>query len=302
MVPPLKLRQLRAFQEIVRCGSIRAATKTLGLSQPALTRTLQDLEGTLGTALLVRGTHGVTLTESGKAFAARIRFVLEELQRAQEELNQLNAQSQGKVSFGFSSLIAFTILPDVIQDLRAQRPLIRISFKEAQLSSLIPPLREGQIEFAVGTLNSDVSLTEFIEEPLFVAPFSVIARRDHPLAHATSIDPTRAVSWILPEAIMGYYKELDDYLWPIEGPILRSDSIASILSMVSSGDCLSVIATAMLHPLGIQGITALPITAPLPAATYSLIYPRKAPLTETARMAIDVIRNHCRKRDWARPC
>ncbi len=297
-----KLRQLKAFQEIIRCGSIRSAAKSLGQSQPALTRTLRELETTLGTALLIRGTHGVSLTESGKAFAVRMRFILEELQRAQDELNQLNAHSQGRVTFGFSSLIAFTVLPGIFHDFRLRRPFAGVSFKEAQLSSLIPSLREGQLDFAIGTLNADISLSEFIEEPLFSAPFSIIARQGHPLANATSLEELRQASWILAETTMGYYKELDAILWPLEGSVLRSDSIASILSLVMSSDTLSVIAKAMLNPLGIgDRLIALPIAPALPEATYSLIYPRKAPLTETARLMIDTIRRHCRKHDWSRP-
>ncbi|MEN3929824.1 LysR substrate-binding domain-containing protein [Microvirga sp. W0021] len=297
-----KLRQLKAFQEIIRCGSIRSAAKSLGQSQPALTRTLRELEATLGTALVTRGAHGISLTESGKAFAVRMHFILEELKRAQEELSHLNAHSQGKVAFGFSSLIAFTVLPGVIRDFRMRRPLAGISFKEAQLSNLIPALREGQLDFAIGSLNEDIPLSEFIEEPLFTAPFSIIASKDHPLANCTSIDELRHAAWFLPETSMGYYKELENYLWPIEGSILHSDSISSILSLVTKIDVLSAIATAMLHPLGLgDTIVALPIKPELPSATYSLIYPRKAPLTETARLMIDTIRRHCRKHNWNKP-
>lgn len=294
-----KLRQLRVFQEIIRCGSIRAAAKALGQSQPALTRTIRELEATLGVALLTRGTRGVALTESGKAFAVRMRFILEELQRAQEELNQLNAHSQGKVAFGFSSLIAFTVLPGVISEFRKRRPFAGVSFKEAQLSSLIPPLREGQLDFAIGTMSSDVPLSEFIEEPLFNAAFSVLARKGHELSNCTSLQELRKASWMLPETNMGYYKRLEAYLWPIDGPLLRSDSVASILNMVLHGNHLSVIASASAKPLGISDqFCTLPISDPLPEATYSLIYPRKAPLTETARLMIDVIRRHCKKFDW----
>lgn len=102
-----------------------------------------------------------------------------------------------------------------------------------------------------------------------------------------------------PKLILGYYKRLEAYLWPIDGPLLRSDSVASILNTVLHGNHLSVIASASAKPLGISDqFCTLPISDPLPEATYSLIYPRRAPLTETARLMIDVIRRHCKKFDW----
>ncbi len=295
-----KLHQLQAFHEIIRCGSIRSAAKVLGRTQPALTRTIRELEATLGVALLIRGTRGVVLTESGKLFAARTRFVLEEMQRAQEELKQLNAYSQGKVSFGFSSLIAFTILPAIIQHFRKKRPLASVLCKESQLSVLLPFLREGQMDFAIGSMSPDVPLSEFIEEPLFTAPFCVLARRGHPLAPCTTLQQLQQAQWILPETTIGYYKQVESYLGATDIAPLRTDSALSILNMVLYGDYLSVIAQAMAEPLGLKdSYCAVQLAEPLPVATYSLIYPRRTPLTETARLMIDIIRYHCKKYDWS---
>ncbi len=294
-----KLRQLQAFHEIIRCGSIRSAAKAIGKTQPALTHTIRELEKNLGVALLIRGTRGIVLTESGKAFAARTRFILEEMQRAQDELRQLNAHTQGKISFGYSSLIAFTILPKIIDHFKRRRPLAGVMCKEGQLSTLLPHLREGRMDFAIGSMSSDVPLSEFIEEPLFNAPFCVLARRGHPLASSTSLLQLQQAQWILPETNMGYYKLVETCLWPMENAPLRTDSVVSIFNMLLYGDYLSVIARAMARPFGLeQPFCLLPLVEPLPVATYSLIYPRRVPLTETARLMIDIIRDHCKKYDW----
>ncbi|WP_321196225.1 LysR family transcriptional regulator [Lelliottia amnigena] len=64
-----KLQQLKVFQQVIRSGSIRGAARALGQSQPAVSRTLRELEQTLETRLIVRGNQGMTLTETGRAFS-----------------------------------------------------------------------------------------------------------------------------------------------------------------------------------------------------------------------------------------
>jgi LysR family tdc operon transcriptional activator len=301
-----KLHQLRVFQEVIRCGSIRAASRALNQSQPALTRTIKELEQVLGTALITRGTRGVTLTESGRAFSVRMQLILQELQRATDEIKQINEHTQGNVSMGFSSLIGLTIFPDVVDEFRKRLPQATLHVKEGQLSTLLPDLREGRLDFAIGTISSEVPLSEFIEEPLFSASFGVLCRKDHPLANCTSMEQLRDAKWYIPDTDMGYYKHIGKTLAPIyrnlpQFPVL-SDSIICGLNLLIKSDHLAVLAVAMANPLNLNHqLTILPLETPLPKATYSLVYSRKWPLTMTAQRMINIIRWHCRNFDWHNP-
>lgn len=301
-----KLNQLRVFQEVIRCGSIRGAARALNQSQPAVTRTIKELEHVLGTALITRGTRGVVLTESGRAFSVRMRLILEELQRATDEIKQINEHTQGNVSIGFSSLIALTIFPDVVDEFRKRLPQATVHVQEGQLSSLLPALREGRLDFAIGTIASDVPLSEFIEEPLFNASFGVLCRKDHPLAQATSIEELHEAKWFIPDTDMGYYKQMATSLEPIyrnlpQFPIL-SDSIICGLNLLLKSDYLAILAIAMANPLKLNNqLTIIPLKKPLPQATYSLVYSRKMPLTMTAQRMINIIRWHCNHQDWHHP-
>lgn len=80
-----KLHQLRIFHEVVRRGSIRAAARQLQQPQPAVSRSLRDLEYRLNAMLVVRGRLGVTLTPIGRLFARRVARIFAELQLAEEE-------------------------------------------------------------------------------------------------------------------------------------------------------------------------------------------------------------------------
>ena len=148
-----KVNQLQALKQVARSGSIRAAARELGQSQPALSRTLRELEQTLGTQLLLRSKEGITLTEAGCAFSQRAEWVLEELRRAADEVEQINHATHGRLTIGYSSLIALTVFPAVADAFKQALPQVALTLKEGQLSSLLPGVRSGEIDLAVGSID-----------------------------------------------------------------------------------------------------------------------------------------------------
>ena len=84
-----KLHQVNVFNEVIRSGSIRSAAKKMNLTQPALTRALQELEHNMGATLMIRSNEGVTLTEAGKSFAIRANLILSELEKAADEIEEI---------------------------------------------------------------------------------------------------------------------------------------------------------------------------------------------------------------------
>src|SRR5438093_1011742 len=92
----MRLSQIRDFLAVVEAGGIRAAARKLGVSQPAITRSVRGLEAELRTRLLQRTPTGVVPTQSGRAFVARARAAQAELRKAEEEVDQLS-QTAGSV-------------------------------------------------------------------------------------------------------------------------------------------------------------------------------------------------------------
>lgn len=297
-----KLQQLKVFQQVIRSGSIRGAARALGQSQPAVSRTIRELEQILETQLIIRSSQGMTLTETGRVFALRMQLILEELQRAADEIQQLNQHSQGSVAIGCSSLLALTVLPALVEDFKQPFPQANVLIREAQLSTLLPALREGRLDFAVGTVSQELPLEDLVREPLFNASFCIIARQGHPLAQATSLDDLREAKWLLPETDMGYYQQLQSVLGSfyqqlIHAPI-RSDSVVCGLNMVMQSNYLTIVARAMSTPFNLQHeLVTLPIDS-LPQAQYCVLYSQKSPLTVTARRFLDLLRLHCQRYAW----
>lgn len=295
-----KLQQLKVFQQVIRSGSIRGAARALGLSQPAVSRTLRELEQTLETQLIVRGNQGMTLTETGRAFSQRMQFILEELERAADEIRQIDQFSQGAVAMGFSSLLAVTVFPALNDAFKAQFPQSTLRVKEGQLSMLLPALREGRLDFAVGTAGPGFPLDDLVREPLFNASFGIMARKGHPLAEATTFDALQNARWVLPETDMGYYQQLavNELLPPLAETPVRTDSMISGLSLVLASDYLTIVARAMQAPFGLHNQLCMLNIDSLPQAEYHVLYSQKSPLTFAARRLLDLLRQHCQAYHW----
>ena len=98
----MKLNQFRDVVAIAERGSLRAAARHLQLAQPALTRSVQELERELGAPLFERRARGMILTPIGQAFVRRASAVLTEVRRARDEAEQLHGGTSGKVVAGLS--------------------------------------------------------------------------------------------------------------------------------------------------------------------------------------------------------
>ncbi|WP_051506669.1 LysR substrate-binding domain-containing protein [Chania multitudinisentens] len=299
-----KPNQLKMFQSIIEHGSFRAAAKALHQTQPALTQSMNELEKMLGTQLMIRGPRGVVLTDAGKLFEPRVQLILKELERAVTETKQFSAASRGTIELGSSSLPFFTMLPPAILRFQKRFPQISINITEGQISELLPALRAGKLDFIIGAASSeDIISSEFIEEPFFTAPFGILAHREHPLAQSHSLQQLQGAKWYLPTSQLGYYNQLDTFLFP-EGKqspqmVIRGGTAIMAIQMVLNAGFLTVAAKETLRvPYLNQLLCTIPISEPLPDASYSFIYSRRLPLTQVARKMMDKLLWECKNYPW----
>ncbi|MDA5498587.1 LysR substrate-binding domain-containing protein [Yersinia aleksiciae] len=290
-----KINQLKNLRAIIQYGSIRAASHSLHQTQPAMTRSIQELERILGVSLLVRGGHGAVLTDMGRVFEPRMNIVLNELERAIDELQQVEHSSKGSVTFGCSFFPACGIVPEVIKKFQEQYTSLRITVIEGQLSALLDSLRHGQLDFFIGVSTPDISLHEFYEEHLGIAEFSAIARKDHPLIHSTSLRELRGAKWYLPTASTGYYTDMEKQIFPYgredTSSVIFGNSTTVAEQLILNEDYLFTAPKAMLKiPHLQQVVSIIPIREKLPDGNYSLIYPQQQTLTPMAKLLSDDIR------------
>src|SRR5579872_5452161 len=124
-------RQLRAFLAVLEQGSLGRAAGQVNLSQPALSRLVQDMENRLGVRLFDRRRSGMTPTAYAEAFAPHARLLLFEMSQAVDTLDALRGLRRGVLRVGAVGAVARALLPDAVTALLAKAPDLQVELMEA---------------------------------------------------------------------------------------------------------------------------------------------------------------------------
>lgn len=183
-------------------GSLSAAARAAGVTQPALTKQLARLERQLGVPLFVRSIRGVVATEYGQALLPRARIVRAQLVKAAEALAQLRGEREGQVCVALSHLATVLLIPGVLPVFRARWPGVRLRLMPPTFSLLLTGLREGLPDLAVAQLPLEKLGAEFVSRPLVETTLAAVVRPGHPLARADSLAALTegGAEWVLPSA------------------------------------------------------------------------------------------------------
>jgi LysR family transcriptional regulator, regulator of abg operon len=289
----LRLNQIRVFLAIIDSGSIRAAAKQLGVTQPAVTKGLRQLEESVHARLLDRTPHGVVPTLAGRAFIARARTVQSELRKAEEDLAQLAGERAGSVSFGFS-LVGLQIISEAFSRFRDRYPNARVRMIEAMSHILFPLVRDESLDFVVGRWTGGKSDTSVAVRPLLTFDFVVAGRLAHPRREARSLRELADADWVVavPPTVRSSMVEqvfLSAGL-PVPARITQCESFAAMLLLAAETDLLAVLPAPLLStPLGRIGLRSFEIKEPLPRETISLVTRADARLTSLATEMVEAV-------------
>jgi len=297
----VRLNQIRDFMAIVETGSIRAAARSLALTQPALTKSLRQLEAELGAVLVTRGVRGTRPTEIGRAFLARARAVTVELQRAREEVDQLRGGHAGQLAVGSAPGPALGLLPQALARLRARWREATICITDVSPSDVLPALREGRLDVALSVRVGPLAAPgpECLVEPLYLNEARIVARRGHPLAAVRSIAGLADAEWVrtgggdntslLPEAFQAAGLGPPRYR-------IECRSFIALAAIVAQSDLLAVVPWQIAAREEKAGrVTCVPAGNGLPAREISVFSRADLPPTPIARDFMDVLRDTARR-------
>ena len=198
----IELRQLRHFTEIVKTSSFGRAADNLFLTQPAVSKSIRNLEQVLGVQLLERYAHGVVTTPYGDVFHRYATLILTELDRACDEIDHLLGQGGGLIRVGAGSSLMQYFLPEAVRRFVAGNDKIRIRVRQGLRERLLPMLQRGEIDMVIGSVKLDTEAEGIVQRPLFQDRIGVVAPREHPLASepSVSLSDLARFEWVLPEA------------------------------------------------------------------------------------------------------
>lgn len=283
----MQIQHIRAVVAIADSGSIRAAARRLGKTQPALTKTVRQLEDQLKAPVFRRTSQGVVLTDIGKAVLARARSIAAELQRLDEEVAQLRGNHSGTVSIHVSPVGAVLILPRAMQHFRRVMPDVEIRIANGLYPAALHPLREGQIDLLLGPAPALAVARDLTVEPLLTTGLTIITRRGGRYARAASLREVLDARWIVLGGLEG-----PSHLYAegfrqngLEPPVATtmSDSLMATMGIIENDDvCCALPARLSGFFAQRHAIAALNIAEKLPDITISLMTRAGLPLTPAA--------------------
>jgi LysR family transcriptional regulator of gallate degradation len=193
-------RRLAVVASLAQKRNMLAVAREFGITQPAISSALKDLESGLGVALFTRTARGLSPTPAGEIVAFYFKRVLSELRHIGPDIAASEGSLQGSVTVGALPLGRTQILPLAIASLLARHPQLHVSTVESPYDALAASLRSGDVDFILGALrHNSGELKDLQQQPLFEDRISVIARAGHPLAREKRIDfrMLREARWTL---------------------------------------------------------------------------------------------------------
>lgn len=196
----LKLRHLHLLVTLDEFRHLGRAAESLSLTQPAVSKSLAEIERLFGLALFVRSTRGTEPTPYGMAVLRFARSVLADCDRARDELAAVASGAAGRVSVGAMVVATPGLLMQALQRLKRQSSQTTVFVEEGDLNRLLPRLRVGELDLIVGRLEPGHAAPDLETEALYDEPMVLVAAPDHPLARRPRVSwaELAAQPWVMP--------------------------------------------------------------------------------------------------------
>ena len=270
----LRLRDLHIFFTAVQRGSMAKAAETLGVTQPAVSKVIADLEHTLGVRLLDRGARGVEPTSYGRALLSRANAAFDELRQSVRDIEFLADPTVGEVRIGCQETFAAAVLPSVIHRFSQTYPKVVLHVEQlGSLAAESSALRERSIDLGMFLLvkphDDKLFADDLNVETLFLEQMMIVAGRQSPWARRRKVDLADLVDepWVVTESDTLSYRRLSEAfaargLRPPQ-KILQTLSSHLRVNLASSGSHITTLPNSTLRVYGERfGLKALPIDLP----------------------------------------
>lgn len=294
------LRQLRVFQAVALHSSFTRAGDQIGLTQPAVSRCVTDLEQHLGIKLLDRTTREVVLTEAGRSLAVRLARVLEDLDSVLLDVRGLATQRQGRVRVASSPTLSANLLPECIARCRQEHPGLELLLLDRMQHDALASVLSGEVDFGVVIEPEPGRSEELHAEPILSEPFCLVCPPTHRLASQRSVRWAALVGepLVLLDHASGSRRLIDDALRQhgVQAMVAQEvGHVTTIFRMLDAGLGISVVPTLALPPAGLQGLEVRPLT---PRVERAIVLVRRAnrALAPVAEVAWGLVRDVAAKR------
>lgn len=265
----LRLQQLVLFEQVRASGSLLAAAGELAMTQPAISKSLHELESQVGGPLFVRGKRGVVLTELGRRFEPHAASMLAELRQLAETLNATQAGTRGQVVVGTLISASAALLPAAIERLRRDAPDVVVTVRVGPNTLLFPLLARGELDVVVGALPGATAVAgaeraRLASQPLYEEALRVVVGAQHPLARRRklALAELMGLDWIVPTPDSMAWPSVRAFFGATGLPARRIESVSILtnLALLASGPMVALMPQAAAERFAHLGqVAVLPI-------------------------------------------
>lgn len=265
-----QMTHLFRLRAVIEEGSMRKAAGRLNLTQPALSRSIAQLESIFGRPLLVRHTRGIEPTDFGLRVLSTVNRMSRQWELAQEDLMRTGRETTGVLRLRTGPLWRSVVLPSILPEFQVQFPGVDVVLEYASPRPVLEDLIEGHCDISFGGVQIDAKRDKRLIRREFVTVRDrIVARRDHPLLADLDQDGfVRAphlldYPWIVYTGDSVY--ELQTQHAMIErlgrAPLVRcrSESLLAVLGLLQRSDYLCILPEASVHATPEMQLRALPL-------------------------------------------
>lgn len=267
---------LRQLAEIVDLGSLSMAAKSLGVSQPTLSRNMKSLEALIGAPLLKRGRYGVTPTLVGELLARDGRAIRDALSNAGHELEHWKGGLEGRLRIGVGTMLAHSLMPRFLLDRATLNWNVALKIEVEGPDRLIERVRAESLDMALVEIAPYFPKEELTQVALFEDKRAYFAGDCHPLARLATVSAGDIA--MAQQVRVGAYD--DDRRYATRDPaapdvsrqkIELTGDVAIALHLLASGDYIALLPeTVMAHLCDDRKFVRLPYAGPLASRTLAI--------------------------------
>ncbi|MYJ81478.1 MAG: LysR family transcriptional regulator [Acidimicrobiaceae bacterium] len=301
----IRLRHLVVAATIAHRGSIREASAVLHLTQPAMSRTLAELERILGVQLFDRGPKGMTVTAAGAPLITHMQLVTSEMGSLLRHAEEIVSGGSGEVRVG--TLLAGTadILPNAVFEISRRSPAVRVAVSEGTPDRLHEDLLSGQVDFVVGRVTPLALMRGVETEPLYDDEVHVVCTPSHTRSgHRGSLAELVDDAWILPPTDTSLRRQIEAAFirgcGRVPGEVIECVAPVPLRALVLRGEHLAVVPAGIFaDELERDTLVALQVSIEGTSVPVGIITRSGAELPASAHALISALRDAARARSGA---
>ena len=288
----ITLRQLHVFQSVATTHNFSRTGDAVGLTQPAVSRSITELEAQLGLKLLNRTTREVTLTDAGQRLAARLPRVLEDLDNTLLDVRGMATERRGRVRVASSPTLSANLMPECIAQCQQRLPGLELVLLDRIQSAVLASVLSGEVDFGVVIDPGERDALEC--ETILTEPFCLACPPDHRLARKRQVRwaDLAGESLVLLDHASGSRRLIDRALADHAVQCTVAQEVGhttTIFRMLDAGLGISVIPTLALPPEGLARLVVRPLV-PRVDRDIVLVHRRNRALPPVAQAAWDLVR------------